>query len=60
MKPTYFIAQDRWCEVCETPAALVVVETRGDGARLVGAVCSQEHGEQLIDHIRKYNAAELN
>jgi len=51
----YFVAQDRWCAVCSEPAAFVVVESHPteQRARMLGAVCSHEHGEHIIEHAKE-------
>lgn len=58
----YFVAQDRWCAVCNQPAALVVIESDAEHqrARTLGTVCSQAHGEQLIEMHKARAAAEFN
>ena len=58
----FFVAQDSWCAVCNQPAALVVSESDAEQnrARTLGAVCSQAHGEQLIEKHKARAAARFN
>ncbi len=45
-----FIVQDRFCELCSAPAALLVVTAHKDDPH-AWPVCSYDHGEMLIDQL---------
>ncbi len=45
-----FIVQDRFCEICSAPAALLVVTAHKDDPA-VWPVCSTDHGEMLIKQL---------
>lgn len=45
--PTYKITQDRWCDLCSQPAALVV-ERRTRPPRTAAHACSQKHAETIV------------
>lgn len=58
MGKSRFIAQDRWCDICSRPAALLVVTSSRDDPKPTRPVCSNKHGEMLIDQLNRADKAE--
>ena len=50
-----FIVQDRWCDLCSQPAALLVVTATDPKVR---HVCSIDHGKLLIRQLERSDAGE--
>lgn len=46
-----YIVQDRWCELCSKPAALLVFTVGEPGLK---PVCSEAHGEELIRQLDRF------
>ncbi len=44
-----YIVQDRWCELCSRPAALLIFTVGKPG---LIPVCSEEHGQIIIEKLQ--------
>ncbi len=50
MSPRRYVVQDRWCEICSKPAALLVYTVGQPGLK---PVCSTPHAELLIEQLTR-------